>query len=65
MCLPLNKTYTIEGSYGFDNVFSRVCLMLNCSGSCMDNFQDYNFRIYTLSSLVNPTNSTAPIQFFL
>jgi hypothetical protein len=64
-CLPINQTFTIEGNYGFDNVFSRICLMLNCSGSCMDTFHDYNFRVYTLSSLINPTNGTQHVQYFL
>ena len=47
--------------------------MFNCSteiqpgqtSSCMDNFHDYNIKLYTLSVVVNPTNSTTPQQHFL
>ena len=64
-CLPLNQRYTIEGSYSFDTKFTRISLLFNCSGTCMNNFTGMNVRLYTVSAVVNPTNSTRPQQHFL
>ena len=65
LCLPLNQRYTIEGSYSFDTKFTRISLLFNCSGACMNNFTGMNVRLYTVSAVVNPTNSTRPQQHFL
>ena len=65
LCLPLDQRYTIEGSYSFDNTFSRISMLFNCSGQCMNTFKGMNLRLYTVSAVVNPTNSTTPQQHFL
>ena len=65
LCLPLNQIYTIQGSYGFDTKFSRISLLFNCSGQCMNNFTGMNLKLYTVGAVVNPTNSTTPQQHYL
>ena len=65
LCLPLDQRYKIEGSYSFDSKFTRISLLFNCSGVCMNNFKGMNLRLYTVSAVVNPTNSTTPQQHFL
>jgi hypothetical protein len=65
LCLPLNHIYTIQGSYGFDTKFTRINILINCSGICMNTFKDMNIKLYTLSRIVNPTNSTTQEQPFL
>ena len=56
-CLPLNQQYTINSAYILNGNYSSLNLVFNCSGSCMNNFQNLNIWLYTLSSAINPTNS--------
>ena len=65
LCLPLDQRYTIQGSYSFDRIFSRISMLFNCSGACMSGFNGMNIKLYTVNAVVNPTNGTTPQQHYL
>ena len=64
-CLPLNQRYFIQGSYEIDGKYQSLNIVFNCSGSCMKIFESTNIWLYTLDSVVNPTNTTNTWQYFL
>ena len=65
LCLPLNKTFEIQGSWTLDGAYSSINVLFNCTGNCSNSFDSLNIFFYTMSSSVNPTNTTSPEQFYI
>lgn len=64
LCLPLNKSYQLQGSWTLSDIYSSINVQFLCNGSCSSLFDNLNIYFYTLSSIANPNNPD-PEQYFL
>ena len=63
MCLPLNKTFEIGGSFQLSNSWKGILFQFNCTQSCGVN-NCGSITINQLNSYLNP-NSVNPFEYYL
>ena len=65
LCLPINRTFDIEGSWYLDGKYQSINVLFQCHGNCTRLSDGINIDFYTLSSVANPHNGSEPEQYFL
>ena len=63
LCLPLNQTYEIGGSWDISNTYKAISINAACSNAC--SFSNCGtIAVYQLNSNINPNNVEKPFQQF-
>ena len=63
-CLPLNKTYELEGSYELSSTYKAFQIVLKCNTSCGFNNCGF-FKLYQLNMFMNPSNRENPFEYYI